>query len=800
MHRFLRRVMPRPALVVLLGVLAGALAPLAMNDADTEHVARAQSALVALRPSLGLQDADTFRVRTSHVNEQGTTILRFTQTHAGYRVWGGEAISHAQPSGTVKTLTQGVQANVTLAGEPRLTAAQAATIAVRELAPKGPMAMPPQVERIVFPSHFTGGVAMAWNSARMRYQLDRAMSVMTRPPTAPYVWAYEVKTVLRNRPDGHRETSFIVDGATGAILRKANELKTAAAVGLGHGLYNPAVPLGTTRHSDGTYSMVDTTRGTHPNPFLSPTCDTSVRDCGSNYAYTGPFTGLVTLYEDHSTFSSWGGYGFGVYQGNKVDTWGNGILYAGSFVGNWQDGVLSLTEETPNGQTPAVDAQYGVATTWDFYKHVFGRNGIDNLGTSTFTYNHQLANGPLDNASWSDAYFGMFYGDGTYPDDPNGFQEMAEMDVTGHEMTHGVTANTAALVYDGESGGLNEATSDIFGEMVEAYSKRASGADAGVIPEGNDFLIGLQVGRGTPLRWMMKPSKDGISEDQWYDGMYLLDVHYTSGPMNRAYYYLSHGASSNSADDSYSPYLPGGMVGIGNDKAGHIYFKALSEYFTANTDYTAAREAVLQAAKDLFPNSSTETDAVMRAFAAINIGDAPGAPPRTRITMPRVHDTGYLSALDAYVLDFTRAPVLPISTTVTLHATVENNANTAVEWKTQGPKSFFYCGGTVNPDGTWTTSGSDWRVRSDLCLMTAVSQADPLQYAVGSMFLINLDADDDLEQDAIDLGASALSWGLSTPISNSHSFLEAGFVSDFDAAVGVEAIRNAFPVRFQPAK
>jgi Zn-dependent metalloprotease len=781
MHRILRRVLPRPTLVVFSGVVLAAHAFSAVT-VDPAHVAEAHSALVAQRTAFGLKDADGFRPRASHVNAQGTSIVRFVQEHQGVRVWGAEAIAHVHPNGGVKTVTSGIATQVTVSGTPRLTADQAIHIALRDLAPKGSLGTTPRAEQIVFPTRFTGGLVTRWDPAHRRNRVDPAMSVIARPPAAPYVWAWEVHTVLLNRLDGHVERTFIVDASTGAILRKGSDLRTAATVGTGHGFYNPDVKLGTTRDRDGGFSMVDSTRGALPNVFLSG-------DAITFYTYVGPATGLITLYEDHLNG------GFAVYEGNKVDTWGDGKAFVGSFIGDPANLDYSYAETTVNGQTPAVDAQYGVGTTWDYYKNVFDRNGIDDLGTSTFSYTHELdplSGGPLDNASWSDELFGMFYGDGSWPFNPLGFQEVASMDVTGHEMTHGVTAATAGLIYDGESGGLNEATSDCMGEMVEAYSQRDAGTDS-IVPEGNDWLVGAGPGRGTPLRYFDKPSKDGESEDQWYDGIALREVHYSSGAMNRAYYFLSHGASASSADDGYSPYLPGGMTGIGNNRSAHILYKALSEYYTPSTGFADARAAFIQAAQDLY--GQTEVTAVMSAFAAINVGEAPGASPRTLVTLPAVHATGYLSVLDDVFEGFDRAPIFPIGTTVTLTANVANNSNTDVTWLLQGRPSFKTCSGTINPDGIWTTSNSDWAARDDNCWITAVSKADPLAFAVGNAFLVNLDADDDLEQDAIDLGSMAMSWGLSTAISPSNSPLEFGFVSDFDAAVAVEAIRNAFPAR-----
>lgn len=135
-----------------------------------------------------------------------------------------------------------------------------------------------------------------------------------------------------------------------------------------------------------------------------------------------------------------------------------------------------------------MDAHYGLSTTWDFYKNVFNRDGVDNLGTSTFGIVHDLqysfwsGAAPLqDNAQWSPWYFGMEFGDGTYPDLPFGMIAVTEMDITGHELSHGVTEYSAGLIYDGFSGALNEGNSDFFGKMVQAYAD--GGATGTTIPE-----------------------------------------------------------------------------------------------------------------------------------------------------------------------------------------------------------------------------------------------------------------------------------------------------------------------------
>ena len=107
----------------------------------------------------------------------------------------------------------------------------------------------------------------------------------------------------------------------------------------------------------------------------------------------------------------------------------------------WGTGLLS------NVQTVGVDAQYGTAVTWDYYKNVHGRNGIANNGGGAYNRVHYSRR--YNNAFWSDSCFCMTYGDG----DGTTFNPFDSLDVAGHEMTHGVTSRTARLVYSGESGG-----------------------------------------------------------------------------------------------------------------------------------------------------------------------------------------------------------------------------------------------------------------------------------------------------------------------------------------------------------
>ncbi|MFF4547952.1 M4 family metallopeptidase [Streptomyces sp. NPDC001406] len=341
----------------------------------------------------------------------------------------------------------------------------------------------------------------------------------------------------------------------------------AIKTGTGNTQYSGTVSL-TTTLSGSTYQLYDTTRGGH-----------------KTYNLNRGTSGTGTLFTDSD------------------DVWGDGT---GS-----------------NTQTAGADAAYGAQETWDFYKNTFGRSGIKNDGVAAYSRVHYGSS--YVNAFWDDSCFCMTYGDGT-----SNTHALTSLDVAGHEMSHGVTSNTAGLNYSGESGGLNEATSDIFGTGVEFYANNSS--DVG------DYLIGEKIdinGNGTPLRYMDKPSKDGGSADSWYSGVGNLDVHYSSGPANHMFYLLSEGSGTKVINGvTYnSPTSDGvAVTGIGRAAALQIWYKALTTYMTSSTNYADARTAALNAAAALYGTNSTQYAGVGNAFAGINVGSHIN-PPSSGVTV-----------------------------------------------------------------------------------------------------------------------------------------------------------------------
>jgi Zn-dependent metalloprotease len=349
--------------------------------------------------------------------------------------------------------------------------------------------------------------------------------------------------------------------------------------GVGEGVRNGRVTLDTTPTDDG-YQLVDPGRGTH-----------AVRDLRGGTSGTG------ALFADSD------------------DVWGDG---------------------TPaSRQSAAVDAAYGAAVTWDFLQKELGRKGIRDDGrapTSKVHYGKFYAN-----AFWDDADFSVSYGDGPTDDGP-----MTALDVVAHEMGHGLTAATARLAYSGESGGLNEATSDILATSAEFFAGNPS--------DPGDYRIGEKLdyyGDGSPVRYMDMPSLDGISKDYWSPQLKNMGVHQSSGPANHFFYLLGEGSGSRTINgvEHISRSVDGSTVtGIGRGKAVRIWYHALTRYFTSATDYADARRATLQAACDLYGTESPEQRSVAEAWSAVNVTGQIFVPPTTtyfeNLTRTTVSDPG----------------------------------------------------------------------------------------------------------------------------------------------------------------
>ncbi len=373
--------------------------------------------------------------------------------------------------------------------------------------------------------------------------------------------AYEVVTVGTQKDGTPSRLASYVDARTGRVLRAEQQIETVG--GSGQSLYEGRVPLQLTRFR-ATYRLKDPTRGNSYTTDMRNTADSSA----CQLLGTGCATGVLFSSPDTS--------------------FGNGT--------------------TSSRESAAVDAQYGLNRTWDYYKFVHGRRGI--LGNGAGSFNRVHYGQSYVNAFWDRGR--MTYGDG----DGTNYGPFTSLDVAGHEMTHGVTESTAKLVYSGESGGLNEATSDIFGSAVEFYANNPN--------DPGDYMIGEQFDlvKHQGFRRMDKPSSDGSSADCWTSAVGLLDPHYSSGVGNHFFYLLAEGSGAKTLNGvSYDSSTCDGsdVTGIGRDAGAKIWYRALTVYMTSSTDYHGARTASLNAARDLYGAGSTQYNAVNAAWAAVDV-------------------------------------------------------------------------------------------------------------------------------------------------------------------------------------
>jgi|WetSurSiteA1Bulk_404760.scaffolds.fasta_scaffold00006_22 Zn-dependent metalloprotease len=557
--------------------------------ANTEMTLQSQQRLTDMRETLGLDEHHSFQAQSLRQDTLGQTHIRFQQFYNDLRVWGGEVITHTQADGrelpaTTFALKQTIQVDTT----PKLSVNDALAVAKKDLALSSDFSNKPTVELVVYPEKVS---RVSTSKATVLADKLNAEDFVTE--IKGYQLAYYLHTEV-NKPNDTRHTDYLINAHTGAIIEKWDSLMTENAIGNGKSQYSGAVNLNTNSVSGG-FELRDLTR---------------------------PVSGGNVVYNlDHSTS------GTGTIYKNANNTWGDGV--------NFKEDPEPTT--SANGQTAAVDAAYGLQATWDMYKNVFGRNGINGEGKPTYARVHY--DNAFDNAFYSDSCMCITYGDGTK------LQTLTSLDVAAHEFSHGVCMTSADLIYNKESGGLNEANSDIMGAMAEFYMRGANGKGSVIPDTGGTWTQGEQI--TTPafplkMRFLYKPSKDGNSADAWSPTLEKLNVHYSSGPMNRAFYFLSQGATK--TGETSTSYLPDGMTGIGNDKAAKIWFRALTTYMTPDTNYAGARIACIQAVRDLFPVSGAEEIAVWNAFAGINVGSVwSGADAPPTVTVSETGDKSTLT-------------------------------------------------------------------------------------------------------------------------------------------------------------
>ena len=313
------------------------------------------------------------------------------------------------------------------------------------------------------------------------------------------------------------------------------------------------------------------------------------------------------------------------------DDLGGGFVI-GSNSGNWTTSGNSGSYVV-NNNNPALDVHWGMQKTYDFYLNVFNRNSYDGNGSVIKNYinppDYQLQNNrnPNNAGARPSPYNFMMYGMG----DGNSMNPVVGLDVEGHEFTHMVVekrnSSFSPMVYQGESGALDESFSDIFGTCIEFYTK----------PLTANWTIGedVKLPSGNFLRSMEEPSlkqhPDTYNSGQYWKNPTDINfddggVHYNSGVQNYWFYLLAQNTSTstitgtNDLNNTYS------VTSIGINKARQIAYKNLTTYLPSpNSTYMDSYYGSLLAAQELYGNPSPEYTAVRNAWYAVGIGNDPNS-------------------------------------------------------------------------------------------------------------------------------------------------------------------------------
>jgi Zn-dependent metalloprotease len=293
------------------------------------------------------------------------------------------------------------------------------------------------------------------------------------------------------------------------------------------------------------------------------------------------------------------------------------ILYDAKNGSSLPGTVVRREGEGPTADVAVNEAYDGSGYTYDLYNEIYQRNSIDGNGMRLDSTVHYRVG--YDNAFWDGEQ--MVYGDGdeNLPVSERLFNRFTiAVDVMGHELTHGVTQFEAKLTYSQQPGALNESMSDVFGSLVKQYHLQQAATDA-------DWLIGkgllTENVKGVALRSMKAP---GTAYDDPVLGKdpqpaHMKDyvntlsdnggVHINSGIPNHAFYIVATE-----------------LGGYAWERAGKIWYVALKDKLTANSNFQNCADLTYQAAGELFGAGSIEQQAVQKGWAEVGL-TVGGTPP-----------------------------------------------------------------------------------------------------------------------------------------------------------------------------
>ncbi len=508
-------------------------------------------AFLQLLPLEGIRDAASeFVLKQTIRDEQGNLHLRMDQVYEGVPVYGGEIILHTNQERLFK-MNGRYEPTPSLSVIPNIDSEQARVI--------------------VESAYGLSRIHTNWSAEQLQliggkpFQAELVIYYQNNKPHLAWQCTF--------RPNVLRRLEYIVDAQHGNIL---NQIDRTCRIHRGICSHEPQT----------TESVMPPVTGTGSDLF----------DVNRSFGAWQEGSTIYMMDASKPMFNP----GASVFPAKPVGVIATlDALNTSPENNNFNYTEVKSSNTTFANKKAAVSAHYNAGKCYDYYKNTFNRNSIDGVGGNIISLvNVAESDGSsMENAFWNgDA---MWYGNGG-----SAFLPLARgLDVGGHEMTHGLIEKTANLIYQNQSGALNESFADIFGVMIDR----------------DDWKIGEDVVKpgvspNNCLRSMENPNNGDVQLGSFWQPKHMNEiytgtqdnggVHINSGITNHAFYkFATHPA-------------------VNKDKAEQVYYKALRDYLTKNSKFVDCRVAVIQAATDLY--GATVANAAADAFTAVGIG-APGS-------------------------------------------------------------------------------------------------------------------------------------------------------------------------------
>ncbi|MDO1513295.1 M4 family metallopeptidase [Maribacter confluentis] len=577
----------------------------------SSEVSIAATYLSEIAPLLKINDGlNEFQLTSEVTDVLGRTHFKMQQVYKGVKVYGAEVIVHMNSN----------KNHFALNGSPIAT-------------PLGAN-VTPKIDKDVALVQIESDLGV---SLRKTITSKKEMISVPNPISELVFYRSNEEIVLTHHitvhPNLKDRWEYFINAQTGAILHKyyntctllhelntyeLNENKAIFPPTTGTGLdLNDAFREVNTFNNDGVNYLIDITR-----PMYSP---------GQSQMPDNPVGGIMTL-----------------DLRNEIVDENTNIYHVTNTTNAWNNPI-------------AISAHYNAGIAYDYFRNTFNRNSINGQGGTIFSLINVVDDdgGGLDNAYWNGTY--MFYGNGR-----DAFSPLAgSLDVGGHEMSHGVIQNTANLVYEYQSGAINESFADIFGTMIDREDWQL----------GED-VVSTQYFSSGALRDMSNPNNGGsqLGDRGWqpkdmteyYTGSQDNGgVHINSGIVNKAYYLYA--------------------TEIGKDKAEQVYYRTLTTYLTANSQFIDLRLGVIESAIDLYGADSPEMQAAINAFNDVGIED--GTATDTENEIPKVTGSEFILSVDIreedpntlYISDTNGENYVPLTTTkISKKPSVADNGSFAI--------------------------------------------------------------------------------------------------------------------------